>query len=401
MIISNQSASDDDLSSNDRLRKQVLSRGKRRKTKTLPKLTVFAAYGGVFALIISVIAVGYQPPQPSTAGVSIANAATQTPVATPNTSTDAPSVDERVATDIAANLAEQTNMPVSNYVANMSVSLAAKSDLAQTSDSAIVKPQIVQATVSSRDITTYVTLAGDTVQSVAAAHSLNPDTVRWANNLSSDSLSAGQSLAIPPIDGVVYTVKTGDTPDTLASTYAANKDRIISFNDLEISGLAPGSKVVIPGGTLPENQRPGYQAPKSRAYTTNPVGNYSGGTGYRVNSGIAGVSAGNKYAWGNCTWYAYERRVQMGHPVGSYWGNAKTWAYYARSDGYLVDRSPAAGAVLVDGSGYFGHVAVVESVAANGDITISEMNNYAYGGFGTVDRRTISAGQAGAYQYIH
>jgi peptidoglycan DL-endopeptidase CwlO len=91
----------------------------------------------------------------------------------------------------------------------------------------------------------------------------------------------------------------------------------------------------------------------------------------------------------------------MGHPVGSYWGNAKTWAYYARQDGYPVDRTPTAGAVLVDTSGGFGHVAVVESVSANGDIVISEMNNYAYGGFGVVDRRTISAGQAGAYQYIH
>ena len=88
-------------------------------------------------------------------------------------------------------------------------------------------------------------------------------------------------------------------------------------------------------------------------------------------------------------------------PVGSFWGNANTWAYYARQDGYLVDRSPVTGAVLVDTAGSFGHVAVVESVGSNGDIVVSEMNNYAYGGFGIVDRRTISAGQAAAYWYIH
>lgn len=361
-------------------------------------MTVLAAYGGVFALIVSVIAVGYQPPQPSSSTASVANAAApQSPIVSPVASTDTskPAVDEIVANDVAAHLAEQTNMPVSSYVANMSVSLAAKSALAQISDSVISKPEIVQATLSSRDITTYLVKKGDTVATVAASYGLQTDTVRWANNLTSDTLSEGKTLTIPPVDGVVYTVKSGDTPDSVASAYKANKDRIISFNDLEISGMTAGAKIVIPNGILPETQRPGYQAPTSRPTT------YSGGTGYRVNSGIRGASAGNRYAWGNCTWYAYERRLQMGHPVGSYWGNAKTWAYYARQDGYLVDRKPTAGAVLVDTSGYFGHVAVVESVLDNGDIVISEMNNYAYGGFGVVDRRTISAGQAGAYQYIH
>jgi surface antigen len=357
-------------------------------------MTVFAAYGGVFALIVSVIAVGYQPPRSSSVSSSVANAAVQAPVVTPD-AVNSPSVDELVATDVAANLAEEANMAIATNVANLSVSLAAKNELAQTSDTAIVKPQIVQPTLSSRDITTYVVKQGDTVQSVAAAYNLQPQTIQWANNLVSDTLTVGKTLTIPPIDGIVYTVKSGDTTDSLATTYATSKDRIVSFNDLEISGLKPGSKIILPNGSLPENQRPGYQAP-----TSAPTA-FGSGYGYRVNPGSLNQSAGNRYAWGNCTWYAYERRLQMGMPVGSFWGNANTWAYYARQDGYLVNRTPGVGAVLVDTAGYFGHVAVVESVASNGDITISEMNNYAYGGFGQVDRRTISAGQAASYQYIH
>ncbi len=358
-------------------------------------MSVFAAYGGVFALIVSVIAVGYQPPQPTSLNSSVANAALRSPVATPDTPNN-PSVDEQVATDIAANLAEQSNMAIATNVANLSVSLAAKSELSQTSDTAIVKPQIVQPTVSNRDVITYVAKQGDTISSIAATYNLKSETLRWANNLATDSVAAGRSLTIPPIDGVVYTVKQGDTPDSLAGAYGASKDRIISFNDLEISGLKPGAKIVIPSGSLPENQRPGYQAPASRNITSAA----GSGAGYRVSSGIKGVSAGNKYAWGNCTWYAYERRVQMGRPVGSYWGNAKTWAFYARQDGFVVGRTPTVGAILVDTAGYFGHVAIVESVGPNGDIIISEMNNYAYGGYGIVDRRTITAGQASAYQYV-
>lgn len=370
-----------------------LKQPKRRKTTQRPKVTVIAAYFGVFAFIVSLIAVGYQPPQQSksTSSVSSVAVANQSTAVIP----DKPSVDELVATDVASKLAEEANMAIATNVANLSVSLAAREELSQTSDTAIVKPQVVQPTASRRDITTYVTKSGDTVSGVAADYGLKTETVRWANNLVSENLSAGRSLSIPPTDGVVYTVRSGDTLEGLASTFGTIKERIVSFNDLEISGLKPGTKIIIPGGVLPENQRPGYQAPTSRPTA------YGGGYGYRVNSGISGASAGNRYAWGNCTWYAFERRTQLGMPVGSFWGNANTWAYYARQDGYLVDRSPVIGAVLVDTAGSFGHVAVVESVGSNGDIVVSEMNNYAYGGFGIVDRRTISAGQAAAYWYIH
>lgn len=367
---------------------------KTSKHKSIPKLSVFATYAGVFVLIVSIISIGYrQPQQIEAASVS------QTPdtTASSTVNVDKPSVDELVATDVAANLAEQTNMSIAANVANLSVSLAAKSELAQTSESEISKPQIIQPTAASRDITNYKTKAGDTVQSIATAYSLSADTIRWANNLIGDTVDAGKDLVIPPIDGVVYTIKSGDSADSIATTYNADKDRIVSFNDLEVDGFASGKRIVVPGGVLPDNQRPGYQAPAG------PVrSGYAGsGSGFRVNSSIASSTAGNTYAYGNCTWYAFERRKQMGRPVGSFWGNANTWAIYARSAGFPVNRTPAAGAVLVDTSGYFGHVAVVESVSGNGDIVISEMNNYAYGGFGIVDRRTISAGQASAYTYIH
>lgn len=379
--------------SNAQLRQQVLARTPRtHKTKSTPKLSVFAAYAGVFVLIVSVIAIGYRQPQ-SIEAASV----TQTPATSSASALDKPSVDEMVATDVAANLAEQTNMPVANNVANLSVSLSAQSELSQTSEAEISKPQIIQSTTASRDIISYTSIAGDTVQSIASAHSLAADTVRWANNLSADTVDAGKVLTIPPIDGVVYTVKSGDTADSIASAYKADKDRIVRFNDLEISGTTVGAKIVVPGGVLPENQRPGYQAPASPVRV-----NSTGESGYRLQSTISrGGLSSNTYAWGNCTWYAFERRAQMGRPVGNFWGNANTWAIYARSAGYTVNRTPLAGAVLVDTAGYYGHVAIVESVGPNGDVTLSEMNNYAYGGFGVVNSRTISAGQAAAYTYIH
>lgn len=383
------------IASNAELRQQVFARDKHpKKNKNTPKLSVFAAYAGVFVLIVSIISIGYRQPQ------SIEAASVQTTADAPATvNIDKPSVDEVVATDVAANLAEQTDMWVAKNVANLSVSLTAKSELAQTSEAAISKPQIIQPTAASREITTYTSKAGDTVQSVAGAYGLTVDTIRWANNLTSDAIDPNKPIVIPPVDGVVYTLKASDTADTIAATYKADRDRIVAFNDLE-GGVTAGKRIVIPGGIMPENLRPGYESPAAVSARNSGLAG-SGGSAFRINSSIARASSGNAYAFGNCTWYAYERRAQLGRPVGSFWGNAATWAMYARAAGYTVNSTPAVGAVMQNGGGY-GHVAIVEGVAANGDVRVSEMNYYGGGGgFNIVSGRTISAGQARSYNYIH
>lgn len=116
-----------------------------------------------------------------------------------------------------------------------------------------------------------------------------------------------------------------------------------------------------------------------------------------VVSGLSQTS-GNRYYRGYCTWYAYERRMQMGRPVGGFWHSASAWVSNARAAGYDVNRTPALGAVMVKVTNGSGHVAVVESVADDGSITISEMN---YAGFNRVSTRTLSAAAASAFYYIH
>ncbi len=374
------------------LRQQVFARHAKsaHRAKGMPRSTTIAAYVGVFLLIMSMVAIGYQPPQKID---TVANAATQLPTADTNAT---PSVDQLVATNVAAGIAERANLPIATNVANLSVSLSAESELAaQSTSSVISKPQIIQPTADSREVKQYTAKAGDTVQQIAQQFGLSADTIKWANNLTSDAVESGKQLLIPPVDGVVYTVKTGDTIDGIAQKYSANKDRIVSFNDLELSGITPGKSIIIPGGILPVNERPGYVNPNSAASQGSYYGGYS-----TINAQIASASAGNRYAFGQCTWYAYERRAQLGRPVGSFWGNAATWAMYARAAGYLFDGNPSVGAVMQNGGGY-GHVAIVESVNPGESITISEMN-YA-GNFDRVTSRTVSWSQAvsGTYNYIH
>lgn len=367
------------------MKEKFLPSKKRRKTNR-PKLSVFAAYGGVFVLIISVITTGYQPPQPASTGVSVANAAVQSPITTPSV-ISAPSVDDLVATDVAANLAKQTNMPISAYVTNMSQSLAAIDELAQTSDSAIVKPQIVQPTVDSRGIIVYVVKKDDTLQSIAANFGLTTQTIRWANNMTGETVSVGKKLTIPPVNGVLYTVRSGDTVASVAEAYSANKNRVVSYNNLELGGLKPGVRIVIPDGVLPTELRPGYVAP-----LLTPSPSY-----YGISAG------GDGYAYGYCTYYAAARRAQIGKPIPSNWGNASSWAYFAAAQGYGVGTVPRVGSIMQNGGG-LGHVAIVEAVKPGVSITISEMNGYRFGGgWNRIGRGDIPWSQAAnsGYQYIY
>ncbi len=373
----------------------MLSQHKKSTKKSHgPSASKITGYVGAFLLFVSVVAIGYESPRQVSSQVANVDQV-QADVTDVAASDTAPSVDQVVATGVAADLAERANLPVASNVANMSVSLAAKSELAQTDSTAITKPQIIQPTSSSNAITTYVVKSGETVPELAARFGISADTIRWANGLpDTDALEPGRKLTILPVSGLLYTAKSGDTAASIADRYSSNADRITLVNNLELSGIKTGQRIIIPEGVKP--------APAPAPAPT--YGNQSFGSdlgGSVISSGLLGASAGNRYAPGNCTWYAYERRAQLGRPVGSFWGNANTWASSARAAGFPVNNRPAAGAVLVDQAGYFGHVGVVERVKPNGDIVITEMNNYAYGGFNIVNQRTISAGQAAAYQYIH
>ncbi|RSX49757.1 CHAP domain-containing protein [Bifidobacterium castoris] len=111
---------------------------------------------------------------------------------------------------------------------------------------------------------------------------------------------------------------------------------------------------------------------------------------------------GNAYPWGQCTWWAYERRHQLGLPAGSHFGNAASWAASAAALGYTVDTTPTVGAIVVFQPGQagahpvYGHVAVVEQIHDDGSVTISESNVQ---GLGVISNRTLPA--ASQYAYIH
>ena len=346
----------------------------------------------MFVAAIVVVAVSHQLPESTTATASVAD------VASRQSTVPETSVNEVVATSIAANVAEAANLPVATNVANLSVSLAAKNEVTSSSSAttSVTKQQIVQPTVDRRALVTYLAKSGDTADSVSAQYGISKDTLKWANNLTSDAIDEGKELTIPPVDGVVYTVKDGDTVEKLADKYKASADRIVAFNDLELQGLAGGTKIIVPGGQLPETERPGYVAPR-------PVFTGGGISSSFASSNFMSGSVGNRYAFGYCTWYAYERRASMGRPVGSFWGNANTWGSAARAQGYAVNSTPAPGAVFQTafGGGGYGHVGIIDSVDhAAGTVTYRDMNGGA--GWNRIGGGTVSIADAQSrWVFIH
>lgn len=287
-------------------------------------------------------------------------------------------LDQLSSADIAVNLANMTALPEATAVKNQADSVYAQQAVASADNTVITKPQAVATALKSRtDIQAYVVQAGDDVASIAAKFNVTSDSIRWSNGLTSNNVNPGVKLVIPPINGIVYTVKDGDTPDSLAQKYQANKDQIIAYNDAEITGLKVGEQIIIPNAQQPTtvSTRSGY--------------------GFYGSSATYGA---NGYDYGFCTYWVALRRQQVGKPLPSNLGNASTWPYLARAYGLSVGSTPAVYAAVVTSTVGEGHVAFVESVNADGSITVSEMN---HAGWAVVDRRTFSAAEAANFSYIY
>ncbi|ELY5747370.1 phage tail tip lysozyme [Streptococcus iniae] len=96
------------------------------------------------------------------------------------------------------------------------------------------------------------------------------------------------------------------------------------------------------------------------------------------------TQAGNGYPQGQCTWYAYNRLMELGSITASggysFLGNGQNWVSSLASKGWKTSPLPKAGAVVSTLGGFdgtmaqYGHVAIVEVVNPDGSFLISECN---------------------------
>ena len=187
----------------------------------------------------------------------------------------------------------------------------------------------------------YIVKAGDTIEKIAAHYGVSPDTVYWANDLeSSDILSIGTSLRVPPVSGVVYTVVSGDTLSEIAQKYDVDAHEIVRVNNLtDAASIRKGMDLMIPGAAPKKGEKSTQiaktpiESPKSKTTTLQKQTKIARDDDSDSDDGIKsryevkynGHSGG--FAWGNCTWYVAQHKSVTWH------GNANQWIRNAKAAG--------------------------------------------------------------------
>ncbi|ALI32729.1 LysM peptidoglycan-binding domain-containing protein [Weissella cibaria] len=240
--------------------------------------------------------------------------------------------------------------------------------------------------------------AGDTLYAIATAHNTTVNALASANGLSNiNMIFVGQQLQLPGTSAnnaapatnnnasantttsagasnATYTVKAGDSLWGIANSNGMTLSELLSLNDLQANSyIFPGDSLKISGAgaATATPSAPATDNSQSSANTNNNWGTVDNGYTNSNNT----VSSTNTYPYGQCTWYV---KGDLNW-VGNYWGNAVDWASTAVAAGHTVNSVPTVGSIAyfaagVQGASSYGHVAVVDSVNADGTVTISEAN---------------------------
>src|SRR3989344_1664241 len=211
------------------------------------------------------------------------------------------------------------------------------------------------------EIITYDVRAGDTLSSIAGKFNLKLDTLLWANDMTEKSkIKDGQTIKIPPVDGVVHTVRRGETIYSIAKKYGlqdeAGAQGIVNypfntFTDDETFGLAVGQTLMIPDGVMPS---PVESIPLSTTLATTPNAGAVSAVGSFVWPASGRITQGYKF---------YHRAIDIashgGGPILAADAGRVVVAGWPDNGGY-------GNRIVIDhGNGYttlYGHLSVVRVV---------------------------------------
>jgi len=140
-------------------------------------------------------------------------------------------------------------------------------------ESIIVGENVFETNISKKPrdkIVIYTVQKGDTLSTIADRFSspdnlISVDTIRWANDMTSDDISIGDQLKILPVAGVVHKVSKGDSVYAIAKKYDTDAQKIVDFpfNDFanpETFSLVEGQILIVPDGIKP-SVRPSIRRP--------------------------------------------------------------------------------------------------------------------------------------------
>lgn len=121
-----------------------------------------------------------------------------------------------------------------------------------TTDALAIGQILKIPSTTTTETNTYTVKSGDTLYAIANKYNTTVDAIKALNNLSSNTLSIGQTLKIPSSttsNDTTYTVKSGDTLYAIANKYNTTVDAIKNLNNLTSNTLSIGQTLKIPNNT--------------------------------------------------------------------------------------------------------------------------------------------------------
>ncbi|MBU1083220.1 M23 family metallopeptidase [Patescibacteria group bacterium] len=193
----------------------------------------------------------------------------------------------------------------------------------------------------------YNVRSGESLSSLSADFGITVATLKYANNLSSNTLKVGQELRIPPVDGLFVKVKRNDTLSALAARYKVKVEDIVSYNNLEKDApIFSGNELLIPGAIVSKAVEVEYTRSGNINVPNFSPTSYSGKFIWPTETATHYISQGYK---------SYHRALDLNRLNG--------WGLYASAPGVVQLFTTRGGygnlVVINHGSGwstYYGHM---------------------------------------------
>lgn len=218
---------------------------------------------------------------------------------------------------IAPYLAETYPILTGNTPTSLSANAAPIQESIEVSDSVF---QTDRSTNLRSKVVTYTVERGDTMSSIAKKFSspgneISVESIKWANDLTSDDVAIGDQLQIPPVSGIIHKVSKGETVYTIAEKFGTDAQKIVDFpfNDFanpETFSLVEGQILIVPDGVKPSEKPVIRQLQKQYIAKEGAVPAVSGGGFAFPLPGNSGIS---QYA----SWYhmALDITAPLGTPI--------------------------------------------------------------------------------------